>query len=153
MAIRFARLEDIETLVAYWREFHSQSAFAHLTLDEVKLATTMRRLIEDKSGAFCFFVAEGENGRPAGVIVGQMDSYYFSNDPVAKMVFYWVHPQYRYSSIAVRLMLGLKQWAQNRRAKELSIAVTSGESIGVIDKMMRKMGGELKGGNYVISGL
>lgn len=148
MSIRFAKLDDIETLVDYWRGFHAQSPFAHLMLDEVKLATTMRRMIEDRSGAFGFFVADDDGGKAYGVLAAQIDTYYFSNDPVARMIFYWVHPDHRYGTGAVKLMLAFKQWAQNRKATELAIGVTSGEALAVTDRMLKKMGGRLMGGNY-----
>lgn len=148
MNIRFAKLEDIETLVDYWRGFHAQSPFGHLALDEVKLAANMRRMIDDKSGAFCFFVADDEAGKAYGVLAGQIDTYYFSNDPIARMIFYWVHPDHRYGAAAVKLMLAFKQWAQNRKAAELMLGVTSGEALALTDRMLKKMGGRLMGGNY-----
>lgn len=149
MTIRFATQNDIDTLVGYWRQFHSQSVFRHLTFDAAKLSQTIRKVIEDKSGAFCCFVADGEDGRPLGVLAGQIDTYYFSNDPIAKMIFYWVHPEHRYSPAGVKLMLAFRQWAENRHAAEITVGVTSGEAVELADKMLKKMGFRFTGGNYL----
>ncbi len=148
MAVRFATMGDIASLVGYWRQFHDRSVFKHLALDEAKLAQTMSRIIEDKSGAFCFFVADAEDGGPVGVLTGQIDTYYFSNDPIAKMVFYWVHPEHRYSPAAAKLMYAFRQWAKNRGAAEIMVGVTSGEAVELADKMLKKMGFQFTGGNY-----
>ncbi len=148
MTIRLATHEDIHALIGYWRQFHSQSVFRHLTFDEAKLAQTMGKVIEGKSGAFCFFVADGDDGNPIGVLAGQIDTYYFSNDPIAKMIFYWVHPEYRYSPAAAKLMYAFQQWAKNRGAAEIMVGVTSGEAVEVADKMLKKMGFQFTGGNY-----
>jgi len=148
MEIRRANPDDIETLVGYWREVHARTVFAHLAFDEVKLASVIRGLIEDRSGASCFLIAEKKDGTACGVLVGQIDAYYFSNDPVAKIVFYWVHEAHRKGPAAVKLMLAFKEWAQNRRVKEIVVGVTSGQEIGSTDRMLRKMGGKLVGGNY-----
>jgi hypothetical protein len=148
MRLRNAAFEDVETLVEYWRSLHMKTVFRHLSFDEVKLAGVIRGLIEDRSGATCFLVAEKRDGKACGVLVGQIDAYYFSSDPVAKVVFYWVHHAHRKGPAAVKLMLAFKQWAQNRRVKEIVVGVTSGEEIGSTDRMLKKMGGRLVGGNY-----
>jgi hypothetical protein len=82
MQIRRASLDDIETLVGYWRDVHARTVFAHLAFDEAKLASVIRGVIGDRSGATCFLVAE-KDGEPSGVLVGQIDAYYFSSDPMA----------------------------------------------------------------------
>lgn len=148
MSIRKAKLDDITTLLNYFRAFHPESVFKHLALDEAKFATNMRQAIQDTSGAYCFFVADGEDGTAYGVLAGQIDSYYFSNDPVAKLIFYWVHPDHRYSPDSIKLMMAFRQWAENRHAKEMMLGVTSGEGIDLTDRMLKKMGACLIGGNY-----
>mgnify|MGYP005820703619 CR=1 FL=1 len=155
MEIRRANLDDIETLVGYWREVHPKTVFAHLMFDEVKLASVMRGLVLDRSGASCFLIAEKKDGTACGILVGQIDAYSFSNDPVAKVVFYWVHEAHRKGLAAVKLMLAFREWAQNRRVREIVIGVTSGQQIGSTDRMLKKMGGRLVGGNYsiVLTGL
>lgn len=150
MSIRKAKPDDIATLLDYFRAFHSESVFRHLALDEAKFAANMRQIIQDTSGAYCFFVADGENGTAHGVLVGQIDSYYFSTDPVAKLIFYWVHPDHRYSPDSIKLMMAFRQWAENRQAKEMMVGVTSGEGIDLADRMLKKMGARLIGGNYSI---
>lgn len=150
MSIRKATPDDITTLLDYFRAFHPESVFKHLALDEAKFATNMRQAIQDTSGAYCFFVADGEDGTAYGVLAGQIDSYYFSNDPVAKLIFYWVHPDHRYSPDSVKLMMAFRQWAENRHAREMMLGVTSGEGIDLADRMFKKMGARLIGGNYSI---
>lgn len=150
MSIRKAKPDDIATLLDYFRAFHSESVFRHLALDEAKFAANMRQVIQDTSGAYCFFVADGEDGAAHGVLVGQIDTYYFSTDPVAKLIFYWVHPDHRYSPDSIKLMIAFRQWAENRQAKEMMIGVTSGEGIDLADRMLKKMGARLIGGNYSI---
>ncbi len=150
MSIRNAKLDDIETLLDHFRAFHTGSVFRHLALDEAKFTGVMRQLIQDTSGAYCFFVSEGEDGAASGVLVGQIDCYYFSSDPVAKLIFYWVHPDHRNSPDSIRLMMAFRQWAENRHAREMMIGVTSGENINLTDRMLKNMGARLVGGNYSI---
>ncbi|WP_435626596.1 N-acetyltransferase family protein [Candidatus Ferrigenium straubiae] len=150
MSIRKAKPDDIATLMDYFRAFHPESVWGHLALDETKFANNMRQVIQDTSGASCFFVADGEDGVAHGVLVGQIDTYYFSRDPVAKLVFYWVHPDHRYSPDSIKLMMAFRQWAENRQAREMMIGVTSGENIELADRMLKKMGARPIGGNYSI---
>ncbi|MBI1886782.1 MAG: hypothetical protein HYS19_00150 [Nitrosomonadales bacterium] len=150
MSIRKAKPDDIATLLDYFRTFHPESVAKHLALDEAKFAANMHRVIQDTSGAYCFFVADGEDGAAHGVLVGQIDSYYFSTDPVAKLIFYWVHPDHRYGPDSIKLMMAFRQWAENRHAREMMIGVTSGENIELTDRMLKKMGARPIGGNYSI---
>lgn len=150
MPIRTANANDIPALLEHFRIAHPHSVFKHLSIDEAKFRANLQRMIGDTSGAFCFLVADDPSGKLCGVLVGQIDSYYFSSDPVAKMVFYWVPPDHRHKPHSIKLMLAFHQWAIKRQAKELQIAVTSGENIERSDRMFKKMGGRLVGGNYLV---
>lgn len=150
MSIRKAKPDDIAILMDYFRTFHPESVFRHLAIDEAKFAANMNQIIQDTSGASCFLIADGEDGIVRGVLVGQIDTYYFSRDPVAKLVFYWMHPDHRHGPDSIKLMMAFRQWAENRHAKEMMIGVTSGENIEVTDRMFKKMGARPIGGNYSI---
>lgn len=148
MLIRFATHDDIPKLIANWRQYE-QGRFAHIAFDEAKFAATMKSLIDAKA-THCLFVAEYEDQSICGVLAGKIDYYYFSSQPIAQMILYWVRPNQRMSPAAVKLMLAFRKWAQNREVAELVAGVTSGESIDKTDSFLKKMGFRLTGGNYAM---
>lgn len=148
MTIRFATMEDIPKLANYWRE-HEQGRFGHLPFDEARFSATMKMLIEAQ-GSHCLFVSDDQEHCPCGVLAGKIDYYYFSSQPVAQLILYWVHPGHRSGSMAIKLMMAFRKWAENRKAAELVVGVTSGEDIERTDRFLKKIGFQLTGGNYAM---
>ena len=148
MTIRFATLEDVPVMASYWRE-HEQSRFAHMPFDEVRFSATMKRIIESR-GAHCLLLSEDGEKRLCGVLAGKIDYYYFSSQPIAQLILYWVTPSHRSGPMALKLMMAFKKWAENRNVAELFVGVTSGEDIERTDRFLTKIGFRKTGGNYAM---
>jgi L-amino acid N-acyltransferase YncA len=148
MLIRFATHEDIPKLIANWRQYE-QGRFGHISFDEAKFVSTIKSLVDAK-GTHCLFVAEEGDQSICGVLAGKIDCYYFSSQPIAQMILYWVRPDHRTSPVAVKLMMAFRKWAENRKVAELVAGVTSGEAIDRTDRFFKKMGFRLTGGNYAM---
>lgn len=52
--------------------------------------------------------------------------------------------------MAIKLMMAFRKWAENRKAAELVVGVTSGEDIERTDRFLKKIGFRLTGGNYAM---
>ncbi|MHB0986822.1 MAG: GNAT family N-acetyltransferase [Sulfuricella sp.] len=148
MAIRLARLEDIPALVEIGHAYHSESRFKAYDYDSAKLAANLEGLIKDTTGARCFFVADDKEQKPYGLLMGCIESYFFSNCLVAQSILFWVHPDYRGGSAALKLVTTFKKWAENRSVFEIAIGVNSAVHIDRADKFFKKLGFQLTGGNY-----
>lgn len=152
MAIRVATLEDISTLVEIGRVSHEESRFKRYGYDPVKLAANLKALIEDRTGVRCIFVADDADKRPYGILMGCIESHFFANEPVAQLIYFWVHPAHRRGgSAALKLVTTFRKWAENREAFELSVSINSGVRIDRTDKFFKKLGFKLTGGNYSLS--
>lgn len=148
MTIRFAEENDIPKLIEYWKEF-APDRFRRLPLDESRLVATVKRLIGNKD-THCFFVGFDADHRLYGVLAGKLDHYYFSSQPGAQLLLYWVSPERRSGPAALKLMMAFKQWAQNRNLGELLVSVTSGEEIDRTDQFLKKLGFKAIGANYAM---
>lgn len=148
MTIRFARAEDIPALVQIGHAYHAEGRFKAYDYNPDKLAANLKGLIEDTSGARCFFVADDKEQKPYAALLGQVDSYFFSTTPIAQLIFFWVHPDHRGGPAAIKLMTAFKQWAENRNVLEIAVSVTSAIRIDRADTFFKKLGFQLTGGNY-----
>lgn len=148
MAIRAARLEDIPHLVEIGHAYHLESRFKAYDYDSAKLTASLKALIQDTSGSRCFFVADDKEQKPYGLLMGCIESYFFSNCLVAQSILFWVHPDHRGGSAALKLVTAFKKWAENRKVFEVAIGVNSAVHIDRADKFFRKLGFQLTGGNY-----
>lgn len=151
MAIRFATQDDIPTLVDIGHAYHEESRFKRFRYDPQKLATSLTAMVNDKSGSRCFFVADDATGKPYAVLLGCIESYFFSQELVAQTILFWVHPDHRGGTAAVKLVHSFRKWAENRKAFEVAIGVNSAVSLHTADSFFRKLGFQLTGGNYSLA--
>ena len=63
----------------------------------------------------------------------------------------FVAPEHRGGMAAFKLLHGLRRWAQNREVAEISIHVTSGVHMARTDKLLKRLGFRMTGGNYSMS--
>ncbi len=151
MSIRFARHSDIPTLIEIGRVYHQESRFQRFTYNPDKLASNLKGLIDSKSGAHCFFVADDTEGKPFAVLMGSIEGYFFADELVAQSILFWVHPEHRGGSAAVKLVHAFRKWAQNRNAFEVAIGVNSAVDTDRADQFFRKLGFQMTGGNYSLN--
>ncbi|MBI5790273.1 MAG: hypothetical protein HZA63_02235 [Rhodocyclales bacterium] len=144
--VRAAVIDDIPAIVARWRASGPRTESGG-ALDEVKLGNHLRRAVEDRGGVVVVLVAELA-GEIRGLLAAQIESPYFSNARVARVLLWWVLPGYRHGPAGIKLWLAFRRWAAARQADEIVVAVTSGEGIQRTDRLLRKLGAGLTGGNY-----
>ena len=148
MSIRFATPEDVPMLVESGRVYHEESRFKRYRYNPEKLRINLLNLVENTTGTHCFFVADNAAREPYALLIGCMESYFFSDEPVAQSILFWVHPEHRGGSAAVKLMQAFRKWAMNRNAFEVAIGVNSAVHIDKADQFFRKLGFQITGGNY-----
>lgn len=152
MTIRAATNEDIEKMVELGAKVYAESRFSHLgyNMDKVKYGLETFILLHTK-GSHLALLAENADGRIVGAFLGAIESYFFTTDKSANSVLIWVDPDYRGSSIAIKLIDVFKQWAVKKGAKEINMLVTSGVRIGSTDRFFRRLGFVQSGGNYAMT--
>ena len=52
---------------------------------------------------------------------------------------FYVHPEWRGSSAAVKLLIACRQWAINRGASEIMVSVNSGVSVEALPRLMERL--------------
>jgi L-amino acid N-acyltransferase YncA len=150
MRIRFATVEDVPIIVELGRSYHEATHFRSFDYQPDKVMENMRALIEGKRGTHCFFVAEDTPGQLIGGLIGCVENHLFSDQPVASILFYYVHPERRMNGAGMRLLAAFRRWAENRDALELCVGVNSGIQLKRVDRFLMRMGFRLTGGNYAL---
>lgn len=145
--IRFAIEKDIPELISLGRDIYQESQQKGLGFSEIRLKNQLKACLQPNSKNYCVFVAE-RNGRIIGVFWGHIDQHFFSEALVATEYMFYVKPDFRGTSAALRLMHAYKTWAKNRKAQEIMICMTIGVEPGKFDKFVQKLGFKYVGGNY-----
>ena len=146
ITIRFTRAgEDIAARVAMSRRAYEELDDG-LPYDE----EMVRRAFERKLGkpGQCLLQAELD-GRLVGGLVGAVFPHYHSPALGASLESYYVVPEHRGSLAAVKLLHGFRRWARAQGAVRMYVGVTSGVDMARTDRLLKRLGFTVKGGNYM----
>lgn len=125
MSVRPATMLDVPAVVELGAALHASSSYARFAFDREKVADLMRTLI---AGAGVVFLAE-RNGAPVGGIAGGVAPFWFGSDLHGFDYSFFVLPEYRNGTTALRLLLSLESWCRGRGATEMRIGITTGISL------------------------
>lgn len=148
VTIRFSGPGDIGTRIALARRIHGESGFADLPFDaEIVRKSIERGLAEPKR--HCLLQAEF-GGETVGMLYGVANRHYYSAAIGATIMSYYVVPERRGTTAAIKLLHGFRRWARQRGAVRLYVGVTSGMAIERTDRLLRRLGFQVMGGNYML---
>jgi GNAT superfamily N-acetyltransferase len=148
LTVRTAGHDDIQQLVELGRAMHLESNLSFLPFSEQKIVSLAEKMI-GSNDTCCVFVAQRKD-RLVGFMAGQLTYYFFCDEYFAIDQGLYVSPDCRGSSAAVRLISAYLTWAQNRRAREACIAVSTGVNLQMTDAILTRIGMEMVGGIYKV---
>lgn len=120
MRVRFAGPDDLSQARVLGRAMHAESRFRHYPLDETRIEKAFREMVTHPATA-CVLVAEASDGHLVGMLAAFVTDYFFADVRVVQDKWFYVLPGHRGSAAALKLMLAVRRWAENRRASELNI--------------------------------
>lgn len=145
--IRRARLIDWPQVLNLAQAMHAESRFCELQLNEKKL----RKIFEDQINnprVACCLLAESSDGKVIGMLVGFVVELFFTDALVAQDRVFFVMPEFRGSSAAIRLLTGFRKWGQNRGVQELNINMSVAVNMSRFERFMVHMGFTNCGSNF-----
>lgn len=153
MTIRFAKISDIPACIELGRQLHQMTRFSSYAFEPVRIASNLHSLIEigqNQKRSHCLLLADNSGAQLTGCLLACIERHLFSNQPVASIITFGVLPQNRMGGTALKLLDAFKKWAQNRGAFEINAGVNSGLQIDKTDRLMKRLGFEVTGGNYAL---
>lgn len=120
MKVRLAVSEDLPDVMVLGRAMHVESRFRRYPLDEQRAETAFKDILAHPASA-CVLLTETSAGQLAGMLAAVVIDYFFADVRVVQDKWFFVLPEYRGSPAAMKLMLAVRRWAENRRARELNI--------------------------------
>lgn len=120
MKVRFATLDDLAAMQTMGQAMHEESRFRHYMLDAQRVEATLRDMVTHPATA-CVLLAETQDGQLAGMLGVFVTTYFFADVRVVQDKWFYVALPYRGTPAAFKLMLAVRRWAENRRARELNI--------------------------------
>ncbi|WP_346287573.1 GNAT family N-acetyltransferase [Zoogloea sp.] len=149
MKIRLATLDDLETVYAICLRFHEESRFSRYPINPDKLRLTVTESIQ-AAKASCILLAETSGGGIAGMLAGFVTSPRFTDIRIAQDHGFYVLPEHRGSSAAMKLMIAFRRWAENRQAVELCINQNVDIDQARFNRFMHHLNFKCCGANFVL---
>ncbi|OIQ99415.1 hypothetical protein GALL_185120 [mine drainage metagenome] len=150
MRIRFAMEKDIPAILAMCEAVTAESRFHRYGINKEKLLVVITSMMSTQ-GKVCILLAERTDGNIAGLLAGYVTDFFFCDGIVAQDRLFYVRPDYRGSSAAVKLLIAFRRWAENHQANELSINMSVGIDMGRFNKLMTHMGFGCCGSNFSLA--
>lgn len=121
--IRTATPADIPLLVVIGEAMHAESPrYRRLSYNPRKVGNLLARIV----GHPDWLVLIAENGVLQGVAIACVDTEWFSDERIAQELVVYVRPDFRGSTVAPRLIIGLDAWAESKGAVYLQAGATTG---------------------------
>lgn len=129
--IRIATHADIPECLRMGREFIESAGF---DFNAAVAEQTLRQLIVSPDGAL--FVVDG------GMIGGLVYQHFFNAERIAQELFWWVDPEKRGGTTAVRLLDAFSVWAKERGAMRLTMIALDASDGDRVGDLYRRRGFE-----------
>lgn len=122
MIIRGMSYEDISACVRLGKIMHEESSYGHLKFNSDKVTNLAASLINTPNN-LCL-VAD-LSGEIIGMLAASITDHWFSDELMASDYVFYVRPDARGTSAAVRLLCGYKDWAERQAIKTVTIGISA----------------------------
>lgn len=137
----------MDALVELGGRQHAEGAYNVHPYSQERAKAFLLRTINEEQGHHVSIMAE-KDSELIGGLVGYMARVFYSEDIAASALAFFVVPEWRNSLAAVKLLHGFKRWAKAGNADAVSVHVTSGVKMKETDRLLKRLGFEMVGGNY-----
>lgn len=147
--MRLAGPADVETVLGLALRFVAESRFARYPVNREKLRATILEAVSTPK-ASCVLLAEHGRDGAVGMLAGFVARPRFADVLVAQDHGFFVAPEHRGGSAALKLMIAFRRWAENRRAVEININQNVDIEQERFNRFMRHLGFQCCGSNFVL---
>jgi len=146
MSVRFAIKADVPALVELGREAHVESRYAWLSYSPERVWEQIDKAIQRNH--HCCLVAHDAKQEPYGFLHGYAEEYFFARARAARLEFLYILPKRRGGLDAMKMLAGFRQWAVKKEVVEIRIDSAMGVETTRTDRLFKRLGFQMVGGNY-----
>ena len=150
VTVRFSQSgADIAARVGLARRAYEEMGDRSLPFDE---ELVRRGVVERlaKPGRYCLLQVE-RGDRTVGMLSAAVGPHWYSSTLGASVLAFYVLPEHRGSLAAIKLLHACRRWAGERGAVHLYVNVASGVDVARTDRLLKRLGFRLTGGNYELA--
>lgn len=138
MAIRPARLDELDRLIELGEMLHKESSYASMRFSPEKARAKIAECI---TTGFC--VVFEREGQAQGYMGGTVAAPWFSDDLMGVEYSLYVAPQYRGGRETIRMIAAWAHWCEGEGAVQLRPGITTGNMAAI--RLYERMGFKVQG--------
>ena len=138
---------DLDAMIDMAHAVHAESRYKDFPFDAEAYRASWQAKLTGKPNQYGLLLAELD-ARPVGMLLAQVGRNLFFSGLAAQCTLLYVRPENRGGMAAVKLLHGFRRWAENRKARSISVHVTAGIDTERVDRFLEHMGMERTGGNF-----
>ena len=143
--IREMKAGDVGRILEIGEIIHRETWYKIYEYDKTKVLKFLADILLNDDAYSKVYEKDGE---VVGVMLGWLHDFWFSDERGVSDLVLFVHPEYRGSMAAIRLIKGFMEWAADKGAREVNINITSGVYIERTGKLYERLGFKHVGGCY-----
>ena len=148
IAVRDLTFEDVPIMVAVGKQMHEESAFAPISWDNEKALRLGYWVIANNEACALIVEVDGER---AGMILGAIQKYYFSQETQLLDFLWYVKPEYRSTQAAVKLINAYIEFGKSKGCREVNMQIATNVHPEKTGELLKNLNFTSVGGTYVHS--
>lgn len=145
-SMKIATQEDIPAIVEIAKRMHGEGQYKTIPFNPEMYAAFLDVVLFQNTTGVCFLITVDD--KVVGGIIGQVGNYPFSEELRAVDLGFYVVPEHRGASAAVRLLKMYETWAEGMGVLTERVYIASSNGHHKTHAFFEKMGYNLTGGLY-----
>ena len=154
--------EQLEQIIDLFEDWHQESVYSLVPFSRKRLAEVVYDLQKNKHSGLLLAIFDKHTkdrsirGRKlshdasiVGVLAARLGPMLFSDAMTAYVEHWYIHPQYRNTTAAVRSLTAFRIWGVKNKAQFCVLPTATGARMKQTDLLLRKLGYQLAGGTYI----
>lgn len=137
---------DIREGVELGRVMHAESFYSDLDYDPEKLHKFFSSAVVDP--AYLVLIGRDDQQVMQGFGIFYASQYWFGKDHIVSDLALFIHPDFRKTTMAIKMLRHLETWARAWGAKEVCLGSTTGVKTEAYGKLLEKLGFTSVGGIF-----
>lgn len=140
--MQIALLQKCHTpaIIGMTRAMMAEGKYAEQRCDADRIEELVREYVEDDYATKACFIAECEHGEAVGMFVAELALYPFRRGLCVHEIAFYVTPEYRGSTAAVRLITRMQEWAEHSGADTMMVAISSPHDSTLAESVYERVG-------------
>lgn len=138
--IRFATTDDMVWLLEMLYQFHEESPYKHIPLNEGYVKGYLSGILEADKNQTILLIAETEDGIRAGFLAATKTVFHLTGTPIAAELAWWVEAPFRGTPAANKLKEAFEYWASVVGCKSIQMCTMTNQYHDILGRYYKRNG-------------